>query len=81
MFFSESMFPLPKVAFFRLAGHTFYLNDTLPTSLTVRAFNKILNFGAGLKEVSFELAGILVLTVLYFALGLWIFRRRHLRSR
>ncbi|HEX9901225.1 MAG TPA: ABC transporter permease [Acidobacteriota bacterium] len=81
MFFSESMFPLPKVVFFQMAGHTFYLNDILPTSLTVRAFNKILNFEAGLKEVSFELAGILVLTVLYFALGLWVFRRRHLRSR
>ncbi|MGB9004810.1 MAG: hypothetical protein WCB96_03705 [Candidatus Aminicenantales bacterium] len=42
---------------------------------------QILNFNAGLKDVSFELAGILVLTVLYFALGLWVFRRRHLRSR
>lgn len=40
---------------------------------------QILNFNAGLKDVSFELAGILVLTVLYFALGLWVFRRRHLR--
>ncbi len=81
MFFSESMMPLPKVIFFRVAGHAFYVNDILPTSLAVRAFNKILNFGAGLKDVSFELAGILVLTALYFVLGLWIFRRRHLRNQ
>ena len=81
MFFSESMMPLPKIVFFHVAGHTFYLNDLLPTSLTVRAFNKILNFRAGLKEVSFELAGILVLTVLYFGLGLWVFQKRHLRSK
>jgi ABC-2 type transport system permease protein len=81
MFFSESMFPLPKVTLLRLAGHTLYVNDILPTSLTVRAFNKILNFNAGLKDVSFELAGILALTALYFAVGLWCFRRRHLRRR
>jgi len=43
MFFSESMFPLPRITFFRLAGHTFYANDVLPTSLTVKAFSKILN--------------------------------------
>ena len=81
MFFSESMMPLPKVVLFRVAGHTFYANDVLPTSLTVRAFNKILNFSAGFRDISFELAGILVLTALYFSLGLWLFRRRHLRGQ
>jgi ABC-2 type transport system permease protein len=81
MFFSGSMFPLPQIVFFRLAGHTFYVNDILSTSLSVRAFNKILNFGAGLKDVSFELAGILVLTAFYFAAGIGFFKRRHWRGR
>jgi len=81
MFFSESMFPLPKIEFLKLGAHTLYANDILPTALTVKAFNKILNFDAGLKDISFELAGILVLTALYFAIGLRYFRRRHLRPR
>ena len=81
MFFSESMFPLPKVVFFRLAGHTFYVNDVLSTSLSVRAFNKILNFNAGLKDVSFELAGIILLAAAYMAVGVWRFKRRHMRGR
>jgi ABC-2 type transport system permease protein len=81
MFFSESMFPLPKVVLLRLGPHTLYANDILPTSLTVKAFNKILNFDAGLKEVSFELAGILILTLFYLAFGLWYYRRRHLRPQ
>lgn len=81
MFFSESMFPLPKIGFLKLGSHTLYANDILPTALTVKAFNKILNFNAGLKDISFELAGIVVLTALYFTAGLWLFRRRHLRPR
>ncbi len=81
MFFSESMFPLPRLAFFHLAGHTFYLNDVLPTSLAVKAFNKILNFDAGFREVSFEVAGIIALTVVDFAIGWGLFYRRHLRPR
>lgn len=79
MFFSECMFPLPKVELFAIAGNTLYANDILPTSLTVKAFNKILNFGAGLGDVAFELVAILVLTGLYFALGTWLYRRRHQR--
>ncbi|MBN2345478.1 MAG: ABC transporter permease [Candidatus Aminicenantes bacterium] len=80
MFFSECMFPLPRLTLFGLAGHSFYANDVLPTALTVKAFNKILNFRAGLGDLGFELVGIAVLTVLYFALGAWLFRRRHLRE-
>ncbi|MCJ7588451.1 MAG: ABC transporter permease [Candidatus Aminicenantes bacterium] len=81
MFFSESMFPLPKISFLKLGGHTLYANDILPTALTVKAFNKILNFNAGFADISFELAGIIILTALYFAAGLCYFRRRHLRPR
>lgn len=79
MFFSESMFPLPKLRLLRLGAHTLYANDVLPTALTVKAFNKILNFSAGFGEISFELTGMAVLTLVYFLIGLWYFRRRHLR--
>ncbi len=81
MFFSESMFPLPRVTLLRLAGRTLYVNDVLPTALTVKAFNKILNFEAGFGDIAFELGVMAVLTVLYFALGVWAFRRRHMRPR
>jgi len=79
MFFSEAMFPLPKIRMLRLGSHTLYANDILPTALCARAFNRVSNFGAGLSEVGFELCAILVLTVLYGALGAWLFHRRHVR--
>jgi len=79
MFFSECMFPLPKLPVCVIGGHTLYANDILPTTLCVRAFNKILSFGAGLGDVWFELGGIFVLTIGYFVVGTWLFSRRHQR--
>ncbi|OGR00713.1 MAG: hypothetical protein A2284_14075 [Deltaproteobacteria bacterium RIFOXYA12_FULL_61_11] len=79
MFFSECMFPLPKIPLGTLLGQVFYLNDVLPTALAVRAFNKILNFGAGFQEIALDLAGIVILGAVYFAAGAWLFQRRHMR--
>lgn len=81
MFFSDCMFPMPKITLFRLAGRAFQATDVLPTALATKAFGRILNFGAGLGEVAFELAAMLALTGIYFVLGLALFRRRHLRPR
>jgi ABC-2 type transport system permease protein len=81
MFFSDCMVPLPKIPIVSVAGFTFNATDVLPTSLTVRAFNRILNQGAGLSDVRVELAVILLLTAVYFAAGAWLYRRRHMRVR
>jgi ABC-type multidrug transport system permease subunit len=79
MFFSECMFPLPKIRVARFLDNTLYANDVLPTTLCVRAFNKILNHGAGFGAVAFELGAIVVLTAVYGTLGTWLFWRRHQR--
>jgi ABC-2 type transport system permease protein len=80
MFFSEAMMPLPKATIAHLAGHVVYANDVLPTSLGVRAFGRILNHGAGLADVWFELGGMLVLTAIYYVVGAVLFARRHCRA-
>jgi ABC-2 type transport system permease protein len=73
------MFPLPKIRVGTLLGHAVYANDVLPTALCARAFNAVLNQGAGLGDVGFELGAIAVLTAAYFAVGAALFPRRHLR--
>ena len=80
MFFSECMFPMPRIELLNVLGHWYYANDVLPTTLGVRAFSKILTGGAGIADLSFEIGGILVLTTLYFALGAVFFHRRHLKA-
>jgi ABC-2 type transport system permease protein len=77
LLFSDCMFPLPKVDLFSVAGNMLYATDILPTSFTMRALNKVLNHGAGLTDIAFELAAIAILTAGYFVLGSWLFRRRH----
>ncbi len=79
MFFSDCMFPLPKIDLVRLGGFPFYVTDVLPTAMTVRALTRILNHGATLADVWVELLSIAVLTAVYMVVGTWLFTRRHYR--
>ena len=81
MFFSGGMFPIPDVQLFSVAGHTVNINAILPTTHSVSALGKVLNFGAGMSDVAFELGAVAVLTLVYFMLGVWLFTRRHMRAR
>jgi ABC-2 type transport system permease protein len=80
MFFSGVIYPIPKVRLFTLAGHTVGLYDILPPTHAVVALNKIMNLGAGLSEVLYELGALLILSAVYFAVGVWVFQRRHMRT-
>ena len=77
MFFSGGMFPLPSLSIFSIGTRAININDILPTTHTTTALNKILNFNAGLDEVTFEIVAILLLTLFYFLIGVWLFRKRH----
>jgi ABC-2 type transport system permease protein len=77
MFFSDCFVPLPRMTLFRLAGNTVFLNDLLPTATATRAMNKILNFNAGFTEIRFELAWMTVLSILYFMIGIRLFRKTY----
>ena len=81
MFFSGGMFPIPTISLFAIGGRSFNVNDILPTTHSIAAFGKILNQRAGLSDVVFELGSIAVLTVLYFACGIWLFTRRHMQAK
>jgi ABC-2 type transport system permease protein len=80
MFFSGAVFPVPRVTLFTLAGRSVGLYDILPPTHAVVALNKILTLGAGAGDVVYELAALLVLSVLYFSIGVWLFQRTHLRA-
>ena len=80
MFFSGIIFPMPPVNLFSIAGRSISLYDVLPPTHAVVALNKILTLGAGLGEVAYELGALVILSAIYFAFGVWLFRRMHLRS-
>jgi ABC-2 type transport system permease protein len=74
MFFTGAMMPLPRNEI--IAG--FALNDILPPTHAVIALNKIFTFGAGFKEIRYELLMLGILTIGYFLIGIWLFKRNHL---
>jgi ABC-2 type transport system permease protein len=81
MFFSGGMFPLPDVQLFAVGARTINANDVLPTTHSIAAYDRIMNTGAGLGDVGFELAAIVLLSVVFFAIGTWAFTRRHMVAR
>lgn len=80
MFFSGAIFPIPQVTLFTFGNRAFGLYDILPPTHAVVALNKVLTLGADFSEISYEVTMLLVLSILYFAAGVWLFKRRHLRS-
>jgi ABC-2 type transport system permease protein len=78
-FLSGAFFPIPEVDLFRVGDRVVQIYDILPTTHAVRAMRKVLTFGQGPQEVAFELAALLVLSVLFFLLGVVLYRRAHLR--
>lgn len=79
MFFSGAMFPVPRVPLFAVGGRSIGLYDILPPTHAVVALNKVLTLGSGPADVVFELAALLILSALYFTVGVWLFKRTHLR--
>jgi ABC-2 type transport system permease protein len=81
MFFSGAVFPMPRTVLFHIGGRGISLNEALPTTHAVAALNKVLTLGVGLKDVTYELAAVLTLSLLYFAAGIWLFQHRHLHRQ
>jgi len=76
MFFTGSMMPMPRNELF--SG--FALNDLLPPTHAVIALNKVFTYGAGFLDILGELTFLFVLTLVYFFIGIVLFRQKHLKG-
>lgn len=80
MFFSGASFPVGGGKLFTIGDFTMHLNDLLSPTWAVDAFNKVLIKGLDPGETLPEMLAIFVLTLLYFLIGVWAFRRRHMKA-
>jgi ABC-2 type transport system permease protein len=76
----SGIMPLPSASLFTLLGHPFTFSNFFPVSFGVQAMNKVMNYGLGMKDIGFELAAILLLSLVYFLAGLLLFNRKHMRT-
>jgi ABC-2 type transport system permease protein len=74
MFFTNSMFPLPRNEI--LSGYA--LNDILPPTHAVNALKKIFTYGAGIKDIAYEIIMLVILTVLFYSIGIYLFKKKHI---
>ena len=79
MFFSGAVYPIPRIILFQIAGLNISLYDLLPPTHAVMALNKILTLGSGLDGVLYEIISLIILSLLYYLIGIWLFQRRQLR--
>jgi hypothetical protein len=73
--------PISTVPLFTIRGRTVGLLDVLPPTHAVTAMNKVVSLGADLNDILYELVALSALSAAYFAVGVWLFRRLHLRPQ
>lgn len=81
MFFSGAMMPIPRTELFSIAGHGIAFPDLLPPSHATSALHKILNLGQSIGEIKSELLALSILSFAYFAIGMWLFGMKHLKTK
>lgn len=79
MFFTGAVFPIPPMPIFTIAGRTIGMFDFLPPTHAIVALNKVLTLGAGLKDVVYEIIMLLILSAIYFGIGVWLFNKVRLK--
>jgi len=79
MFFTGAAFPMKGKELFSIADYPITLQGLMSPTHSISALNKVLIMGMGLKDILPEIIVLLVLTLIYFIIGVWAFRRRHMR--
>jgi len=79
MFFSGAAFPIHGKELFAVAGYPITLQGLMSASHSVSALKKVLILNMGLADIIPELVVLLCLTVVYFLIGGWAFKRRHMK--
>ncbi|MCP5106749.1 MAG: ABC transporter permease, partial [bacterium] len=79
MFFTGAAFPLGGKALFTVAGYPITIQGVMSPTHAINALKKVLIMRMGLTDILPELAVLIIITVIYFMIGVWAFNRRHMK--
>ena len=79
MFFTGAAFPIKGKELFSLAGYPITIHGLMSPTHAVTALNKVLIMSMGLKDILPEMTALIILTLLYFVMGIWAFKYRHMK--
>lgn len=80
MFFTGAAFPIDGGKLFTIGNYEVFMNDILSPKFAIDALNKVLVSGMEIKDTLPELIALVVLTIFYFVLGAWAYRKRHMKA-
>lgn len=78
VFLSGAFYQLPPMTLFTLAGHQIDLFDIFPATHSFMALQQVLTYGDSLPQIAFRLAASLLLSGLFFVVGVVIFQKRQM---
>jgi ABC-2 type transport system permease protein len=79
MFSTGASMPLSGGTLFSIGSFDFNINGILAPSHAVSALNKVLVMGHEPVRTLPDILALVILTVMYFILGVWIFNKRHMK--
>ncbi len=79
MFFTGAAFPLGGKELFAVAGYPVTIQGLMSPTHAISALKKTLILDMGIGEIIPEIVALIILTVIYFFVGVWLFRRKHMK--
>lgn len=79
MFFTGAMFPMSGKELFSVAGYSISLQGLMSPTHAISALKKVLVLNMGLQDIIPEIVALIIITVIYFIIGVWFFQRRHMK--
>ncbi|MCK4760836.1 MAG: ABC transporter permease [Candidatus Aminicenantes bacterium] len=79
MFFTGAAFPMKGKVLFSIFGYPFTIQGVMSPTHAIDALSKVLIMNSGLKDILPEITALIIITIIYFVIGLWAFQRRHMR--
>jgi ABC-2 type transport system permease protein len=79
MFFTGAAFPLKSNTLFTVADYPISIMGLMTPTHAISALNKTLIMNMDFKSIAPEIISIVLLTIVYFAIGAIIFKQRHLK--
>lgn len=80
VFLSGAFYQLPPMTMFTLAGHQIDVFDIFPATHSFLALQQVLTYGDGLPQIAFRLGASILLSLLYFGIGVVIFQKRQMAN-
>jgi ABC-2 type transport system permease protein len=78
-FFSGAAFPINAKTLFTIFGYPITIQSLMSPSHSIPALKKVMIMNMGLAHIIPEIIALIIITIIYFIIGVWAFQRKHMK--